>query len=79
MSTARPTSGPLISLAGNRKMGLMMGWKPFDQEDVAYLKELIEARRMAPVIDRRYPLAAVPDALRHLEAGQAKGKIVITV
>ncbi len=71
--------GPLISLAGNRKMGLMMGWKPFKQADVAFLKELIEAGKIAPVIDRRYPLAEVPDALRYLEAGQAQGKIVITV
>ncbi len=71
--------GPLISLAGNKKLGLMMGWKPFKQEDVAYLKELIEAGKLAPVIDRRYPLAEVPEALRFLEAGQAKGKVVITV
>jgi len=71
--------GPLISLAGDRKMGLMMGWKPFKQEDVAYLKELIEAGKIAPVIDRRYPLAEVPDALRYLEGGQAQGKIVITI
>jgi hypothetical protein len=35
--------GPLISLAGNRKMGLQMGWKPFKQQDVAILRELIEA------------------------------------
>ncbi len=71
--------GPLISLARDRKMGLMMGWKPFKQEDVAYLKELIEAGKVAPVIDRRYPLAEVPDALRYLEAGQAQGKLVITI
>ncbi len=71
--------GPLISLAGNRKVGLMMGWKPFKHEDVALLKELIEAGKIAPVIDRRYSLAEVPDALRYLETGRAQGKVVITL
>ena len=70
--------GPLISLVGNRKMG-MLPWKPFPKEDVAFLKELIDAGVVRPVIDRRYPLAEVPDALRYLEAGHAMGKIVITM
>jgi NADPH:quinone reductase-like Zn-dependent oxidoreductase len=71
--------GPVISLAGSRRMGLQMGWKPFEQQDVATLTDLIEAGRISPVIDRRYPLEEVPAALRYLEAGQARGKIVITV
>jgi len=71
--------GPLASLAGSRKMGLMMWWKPFKKEDVVLLKELIEAGKVAPVIDRRYPLAEVPEALRYLEEGHARGKVVITV
>jgi len=70
--------GPVISLAGSRKMGLMLWWKPFKREDVAFLVELIEAGRIAPVIDRRYPLGEVADALRYLEEGRARGKIVIT-
>ena len=70
--------GPLISLVGNRKMG-MLPWKPFPKEDVALLKGLIDAGTVRPVIDRRYPLAEVPDALRYLEAGHAMGKIVITM
>lgn len=41
--------------------------------------ELVEAGVIRPVIDRRYPLAEVPDALRYLEAGNALGKIVITM
>jgi NADPH:quinone reductase-like Zn-dependent oxidoreductase len=60
-------------------MGLMMWWKPFRKEDVAHLVELIEAGTLAPVIDRRYPLDEVADALRHLEEGRARGKIVITM
>jgi len=71
--------GPLISMARSRKMGLMLWWKPFKKEDVAFLVELIEAGKVAPVIDRRYPLAEVADALRYLEEGRARGKIVITL
>jgi NADPH:quinone reductase-like Zn-dependent oxidoreductase len=71
--------GPLISLMGSKKMAVMWWWKPFKQEDVAYLKELIEAGSVAPVIDRRYPLSGVPDALWYLEEGKARGKVVITV
>jgi NADPH:quinone reductase-like Zn-dependent oxidoreductase len=71
--------GPLISLAGNRKMGLQMGWKPFKQEDVAILRELIEGGKIKPVIDRRYGLTQVPEALRYLESGEARGKIVLTI
>jgi len=70
--------GPLISLAGSRSMGLMLWWKPFNREDLAVLLELIEAGKIAPVVDRRYQLSEVADALRHLKEGRARGKIVIT-
>ena len=43
------------------------------------LKELIEAGKVTPVIDRTLPLSEVPDAIRYLETGQARGKVVITV
>jgi NADPH:quinone reductase-like Zn-dependent oxidoreductase len=43
------------------------------------LKELIEAGKITPVIDRTYPLTEVPEAIRYLESGQARGKVVITV
>jgi NADPH:quinone reductase-like Zn-dependent oxidoreductase len=43
------------------------------------LKELIEAGRITPVVDRTFPLSEVPDAIRYLESGQAQGKVVITV
>ena len=71
--------GPLISLAGSRKMGLLLWWTPFAQDDIARLTELLEAGAIAPVIDRRYTLAEVPDALRYLDAGLAQGKLVITI
>jgi NADPH:quinone reductase-like Zn-dependent oxidoreductase len=43
------------------------------------LKELIEAGKITPVIDRMFPLSEVPEAIRYLESGQAQGKVVITV
>lgn len=71
--------GPLISMTGSKKMAVMWWWKPFKQEDVAFLKELIETGSLVPVIDRRYPMSEVPEALRYLEEGHARGKVVITV
>jgi NADPH:quinone reductase-like Zn-dependent oxidoreductase len=70
--------GPLISIAGGRKMGIQMG-QPFARDDVAFLTELIEDGRVTPVIDRRYPLDEVPEALRYQETGHPRGKIVITI
>ena len=49
------------------------------QQDLQTLRELAEAGELTPVIDRTYPLAEVPAAIRHLEAGHVRGKLVITV
>jgi NADPH:quinone reductase-like Zn-dependent oxidoreductase len=49
------------------------------REDLLELKELIEAGKVTPVIDRTYPLREVPEAIRYLEQGHARGKVVITV
>jgi NADPH:quinone reductase-like Zn-dependent oxidoreductase len=70
--------GPLISRAGTKKMGIVMG-KPNKKEDLAFLVELFEEGKVVPVIDRRYPLSEVPEAMRYLEEGHALGKVVITV
>jgi NADPH:quinone reductase-like Zn-dependent oxidoreductase len=48
-------------------------------EDLLVLKDLIEAGKVTPVIDRTYPLREAPEAIRYLEEGHARGKIVITV
>lgn len=49
------------------------------KEDLVVLKELIEAGKVRPVIDRTYPLSETPEAVRYLEQGHARGKVVITV
>jgi NADPH:quinone reductase-like Zn-dependent oxidoreductase len=48
-------------------------------EDLATLKELIEAGKVTPVIDRTYPLSETPEALSYVEQGHTQGKVVITV
>jgi NADPH:quinone reductase-like Zn-dependent oxidoreductase len=50
-----------------------------NKKDLLSLAELIEARMVKPVIDRCFPLHETADAIRYLEEGHAKGKIVITV
>jgi NADPH:quinone reductase-like Zn-dependent oxidoreductase len=50
-----------------------------NHEDMIILEELIESGKVTPVIDRTYPLSEVPNAIRYLEEGHAKGKVVITV
>jgi NADPH:quinone reductase-like Zn-dependent oxidoreductase len=69
--------GPLISMFGGRKMGLLMH-KP-DRNDLATLTGLLEAGEVVPVIDSRYALADVPEALARFGTGDVEGKIVITV
>jgi len=48
-------------------------------EDLLLMRELLEAGKIKPVIDRSYPLSEVPEAIRYLEEGHARGKVVITV
>ena len=70
--------GPLISMTGSKKMGALYPGEP-NQKDLVFMKELIEAGKVKPVIDRRYPLSEVAEALRYLEEGHARGKVIITV
>ena len=70
--------GPWISMTGSQKMGNMGVAKP-NQNDLVIMKELLEADKVKPVIDRCYSLSEVPDAIRYLEEGHAQGKVVITV
>ncbi len=50
-----------------------------NKADLAVLKQLVEAGKVAPVIDRHYALSDLPDALRYRGAGHAHGKIVVIV
>ncbi|HEY6275384.1 MAG TPA: NAD(P)-dependent alcohol dehydrogenase [Streptosporangiaceae bacterium] len=50
-----------------------------NRDDLAVLAELLQARKVTPVIDRTYPLSETAEAIRYLEAGHARGKVVITV
>jgi NADPH:quinone reductase-like Zn-dependent oxidoreductase len=70
--------GPAMSLSGGRRMGLMLGWKPFYGPDVETLKGLVTTGTVKPVIDRRFPLSEIVDALRYVDQGHARGKVVIT-
>ena len=69
--------GPWQSEKGGRRIGRVDG-KP-NQADMQFLAELLDAGKLKPVIDRRYGLAQVPEAIRYLEEGHARGKVVITV
>ena len=67
----------MLSPFVSQKMGLFASKEK--GEDLVVLKELIEAGKVTPVIGATFPLSDVPDAMRHLEAGHARGKILITV
>jgi NADPH:quinone reductase-like Zn-dependent oxidoreductase len=77
--------GPLIgvlkvlvaSLSGSQKMVPMLARQT--SEDLVILGELLGTGVMTPVIDRQYELSDVPQAIRYLEEGHARGKVVITV
>ena len=69
--------GPRISKTSGMKF-VNYGVKP-NKKDLVIMKELIEAGKVVPVIDRRYPLSEVADAIRYYEKGHAQGKVVITV
>jgi len=68
--------GPWLSLRGQKMGNLLV--KP-TQADLLVLKELCEAGKVKPVIDRRYTLSDAPEAIGYIETGHASGKVVVTV
>ena len=68
--------GPWISLSGSKKMGLLLH-KP--NKGLDFMKELFETGKVVPVIDSRFLLSEVADALRYLGEAHVKGKVVISV
>jgi NADPH:quinone reductase-like Zn-dependent oxidoreductase len=69
--------GPFPSLLGSKKMRFIFA--NINQKDLVFLKDLLEARKVVPVIDRRYPLSSAAEALAYLEEGHAQGKVLITI
>ena len=70
--------GSLMSRNGGKKMGSMWIAK-VNQEDLVFLGELLKAGKIAPVLDRSYPLSEIAEAIRYVEEKHAQGKVVITV
>ena len=64
------------SVTSSKKMVPLLA-KPPTKEDLIFVKELLEAGDVTPIMDKRYPLREVPEALWYLEEGHARGKIVI--
>lgn len=71
-------AGPLLSLRSDgRTVGLMLGWKAFEPADVATLLAMLVAGTLRPPIDTRYPLHEAAAALRHLDDGHNRGKVLV--
>jgi NADPH:quinone reductase-like Zn-dependent oxidoreductase len=75
--TDRQIRALILSPFVGQKLGTFISKE--NHEDMIVLKELIESGKVAPVIDRTYPLSQVPEAIRYLQEGHAQGKVVITV
>jgi NADPH:quinone reductase-like Zn-dependent oxidoreductase len=74
---ARVLAVPIVSLFVGQNLLQLIAKR--NKDDLEILSGLIEAGKVAPVIDRTYELSDVPDAIRYLETGHARSKIVITV
>jgi NADPH:quinone reductase-like Zn-dependent oxidoreductase len=74
---ARLIKSLVLSGLGSQKLGGFLA--KGNQEDLTILRELVQSGKVTPVIDRRYRLSEVPEAIRYLEEGHARGKVVITL
>ncbi|MGH8222396.1 MAG: zinc-binding dehydrogenase, partial [Woeseiaceae bacterium] len=76
-----PLAGPikalLLSPFVNQDMGMFLA--NMNKEDMSILSDLMQTGKVTPVIDRRYKLSEVPEAIRYLEDGHARGKVIITM
>ena len=73
----RPVAMLVLSPVVSQRMVPLLASQ--SRDDLAVLSELLDAGKVTPVIDRTYPLPDVPEAIRYLEEGHARGKVVITV
>lgn len=69
--------GPMISRPGGKKV--VGGWTVIPNKDLGLIKELIEAGKVKPVVDRHYKLSDAAEAYRYFAQGHARGKVVVTV
>jgi NADPH:quinone reductase-like Zn-dependent oxidoreductase len=69
---------PIMKLTTDKTMGMMLHWKPFNPPDIEELKRLVAAGAVVPQIDRRFSLDDAAGALRYVQSGQARGKVVVT-
>jgi NADPH:quinone reductase-like Zn-dependent oxidoreductase len=73
----RAIGAKVLSWFVSQKMGMMIA--NLNKEDLGVLRDLMQAGKVKPVIDRTYPLSQTSEAIRYLEAGHARGKVVIAV
>jgi NADPH:quinone reductase-like Zn-dependent oxidoreductase len=74
---SRPIKAMLISPFISQKIGMMMAQG--NKDDLNTMADLMQSGKVKPVIDRTYPLSQIAEAMRYLEAGHARGKVIITV
>lgn len=69
--------GPCLSVTSSKKLSNML--QRANQDDLQFLKELLEEEKLHPIIDKQFKLCEVPEAFRYFEEGHAQGKVVITM
>ena len=74
---SRPIKAMLMSPFISQKMGMMMAQG--NKDDLNAIANLMQSGKVKPVIDRTYPLSEIREAIRYLEQGHARGKVIITV
>ncbi|HXZ59578.1 MAG TPA: NAD(P)-dependent alcohol dehydrogenase [Steroidobacteraceae bacterium] len=72
-----PLEARILSPFMSQKFGMMLA--ELNKDDLAVLSELLQSGKVTPVIDRTYKLSEAPEALRYLEKGHARGKVVLSV
>jgi NADPH:quinone reductase-like Zn-dependent oxidoreductase len=69
--------GPMISRTKGKR--LVGGWALIPNKDLAFIKELIEAGKVRPIIDKHYTFSEVAKAFRYYAEGHSRGKVVVTM